>query len=104
VDATVAEERLQLLAGDKGAVSAFLDDLDVRSPREREMLSEIAETSPLARPDRFLDDHKRVVNALESLRRHGFHGSRVAASAGTDAATRPDHRHVEGPVGAGSAW
>jgi hypothetical protein len=75
-------ERLQLLAGDDGAIAAFLDDLDVKSPQEREMLSEIAQTTALARPERFLDDHKRAVNALESLRRHGFHGSRVAGSIG----------------------
>jgi hypothetical protein len=49
---------------------------------EREMLSEIARTDPLARPERFLDDHRRAVAALESLRRHGFHGTRAARSLG----------------------
>jgi len=35
-------ERLRLLAGDDDAVAAFLDELDVSSPREREMLAELA--------------------------------------------------------------
>jgi hypothetical protein len=75
-------ERLRLLAGDDDAVAGFLDELDVRSPREREMLSELARSSPLARPDRFASDHRRVIEALETLRRHGFHGSRAAGSTG----------------------
>ena len=64
-------ERLQLLGSDDAAISAFLDELDVRGPREREMLRELARTTPLDRPDRFEADHRRVVAALESLRRHG---------------------------------
>jgi hypothetical protein len=75
-------ERLSLLAGNDAAMSAFLDELDVRSPREREMLSEIARKDPLARPERFLDDHRRAVAAIESLRRHGFHGTRAGRSLG----------------------
>jgi hypothetical protein len=75
-------ERLRLLAGDDDAVAGFLDELDVHSPREREMLSELARSSPLARPERFAADHRRVIEALESLRRHGFHGSRAAGSMG----------------------
>jgi hypothetical protein len=75
-------ERLQLLAGDDDAISAFLDDIDVRSPREREMLAELARSAVLARPERFVADHKRVLVAIESLRRHGHHGSRAAASLG----------------------
>jgi hypothetical protein len=75
-------ERLSLLAGDDAAMSAFLDELDVRSPREREMLSEIARKETLARPERFLDDHRRAVAAIESLRRHGFHGTRAGRSLG----------------------
>ena len=75
-------ERLQLLAGDDSAIAAFLDEIDVRSPREREMLSEIARGSVVARPDRLDADHRRVLVALESLRRHGHHGWRAAKSLG----------------------
>lgn len=72
-------ERLQLLGGDDAAIAAFLDDIDVRGPRDREMLRELARTSPLERPERFDVDHRRVLVALESLRRHGYHGSRAGA-------------------------
>jgi hypothetical protein len=75
-------ERLQLLGGDDAAIAAFLDELDVRGPRDREMLRELARTSPLARPDRFDADHRRVVVALESLRRHGHHGARAGEELG----------------------
>ncbi len=75
-------ERLQLLGGDDAAIAAFLDEIDVQSPRDREMLRELARTSPLARPERFEDDHRRVLVGLESLRRHGFHGAGVAARLG----------------------
>ncbi|CAN5294447.1 hypothetical protein BH09ACT13_BH09ACT13_12990 [soil metagenome] len=75
-------ERLQLLAGDDTAIAAFLDEIEVPSPREREMLAEIARSTPLARPDRFEADQRRVVVALESLRRHGHHGSRAGAGLG----------------------
>lgn len=68
-------ERLQLLGSDDEAVAAFLDEIDVRGPRDREMLAELARTAPLARPDRFEDDHRRVLIAAESLRRHGHHGA-----------------------------
>jgi hypothetical protein len=75
-------ERLRLLSGDDDAIASFLDELDVQSPREREMLAELARTSVLARPERFDGDHRRAIEALESLRRHGFHGSRAGASLG----------------------
>ncbi len=75
-------ERLRLLSGDDDAIASFLDELDVSSPREREMLAELARPSPLARPERFDNDHRRAIEALESLRRHGFHGSRAASSLG----------------------
>ena len=75
-------ERLRLLAGDDEAVAGFLDEIDIHSAREREMLSELARTSPLARPERFGADHRRAIEALESLRRHGFHGSRAAGKVG----------------------
>jgi len=75
-------ERLRLLAGDDDAIASFLDELDVRSPRERQMLAELARAGPLAHPDRFDADHRRLIEALESLRRHGFHGSRSGTSLG----------------------
>lgn len=75
-------ERLRLLSGDDEAITSFLDELDVSSPREREMLAELARTSTLARPERFDADHRRAIEALESLRRHGFHGSQAASSLG----------------------
>ena len=46
-------ERLQLLGADDEAIAAFLDEIDVRGPRDREMLRELARPSPLARPERF---------------------------------------------------
>jgi hypothetical protein len=75
-------ERLELLAGDEDAVSAYLDEIDVSSPRDREMLTELARTSPLADPEAFPAAHHRLVAALESLGRHGYHGSRAAARLG----------------------
>ncbi len=75
-------ERLHLLAGDEDAIAGFLDEIDVHSPREREMLAELARPAPLARPERFDADHRRAVEALESLRRHGNFGSRAASSIG----------------------
>ena len=75
-------ERLQLLGEDDAAIAAFLDEIDVRSPRERVMLGEMARAGPLAQPDRFEADHRRAVVALESLRRHGHHGTRAGKSLG----------------------
>jgi hypothetical protein len=75
-------ERLQLLGGNDEAIAAFLDEIDVRGPRDREMLRELARTSPLARPDRFDSDHRHVLVALESLRRHGYHGARAGSRLG----------------------
>ena len=75
-------ERLQLLSGDDAAIEAFLDDIDVTSPRAREMLTELARPTTIARPERFFADHQRAVAALESLRRHGYRGSRAASGLG----------------------
>ena len=75
-------DRLRLLGGDDDEIAAFLDELEVRSPREREMLAEIARAAPLAQPDRFLADHRLVLSAIESLRRHGYHGARAGTSLG----------------------
>ena len=75
-------ERLRLLSGDDDAIASFLDQLDVQSPRERELLAELARSSVLARPERFDADHRRAIEALESLRRHGYHGSRAGGALG----------------------
>ena len=39
-------ERLELLAGDDAAISSFLDELDVRGPREREMFVKLVDFKP----------------------------------------------------------
>jgi hypothetical protein len=75
-------ERLELLSGDDAAIESFLDDIDVTSPRAREMLAELARTATIVRPERFVLDHRRVIAALESLRRHGYRGSRAAPGLG----------------------
>lgn len=75
-------ERLRLLSGDDDAIAGFLDELEVSSPREREMLAELARKTPLAKPERFDADHRRAIEALESLRRHGFRGSQAGAALG----------------------
>jgi hypothetical protein len=68
-------ERLRLLGEDDDAISSFLDTLDVTTPREREMLAELARPRPLADPAAFPDAHRHLVEALESLGRHGYQGS-----------------------------
>jgi hypothetical protein len=75
-------ERLKLLSGDDEEMARYLDALDVKGPREREMLYEISRTRPLARPERFPTDHRNMVEALESLARHGYHGARVGGRLG----------------------
>jgi hypothetical protein len=42
------------------------------------MLAELARGAVLARPERLDADHRRLLAALESLRRHGHHGSQAA--------------------------
>ena len=73
-------ERLELLAGDDEAIASFLDQIDVTGPRDREMLGELARTQ--ADPGRFPAAHRRAVGALETLARHGYHGSSAARLAG----------------------
>jgi hypothetical protein len=72
-------ERLKLLSESDAEIAAYLDALEVTSPREREMLYEISRTRPLAQPDRFPQAHRNMVEALESLARHG---TRAGAHAG----------------------
>jgi hypothetical protein len=68
-------ERLKLLSGNDEEIARYLDAIEVRSPREREMLREISRTRPLARPEAFSQAHRNMVEALESLARHGWHGT-----------------------------
>jgi hypothetical protein len=75
-------ERLELLAGDDEAVAAFLDQISVHGPRDREMLAELARTSTLTDPVAFPVAHRRAVAALETLARHGYHGAQVRRMVG----------------------
>lgn len=75
-------ERLELLAGDDDAIASFLDELDVRGTREREMLKELARSTTVADPDAFQAAHTRAVSALETLARNGYVGSGVGARLG----------------------
>lgn len=68
-------ERLKLLGENEDAIAKYLDAMEVTSPREREMLHEISRTRPLAHLDRFPEAHRNMVEALESLARHGYHGT-----------------------------
>jgi hypothetical protein len=70
-------ERLELLAGDEEAIAGFLDTLEARGPREREMLAELARGRQVGRLDKFLQSHRRVVSALETLGRHGYQGAQA---------------------------
>jgi hypothetical protein len=75
-------ERLKLLSGDDEEITRYLDAIEVTSPREREMLREIARTGTLARLDLFPQAHRNMIEALESLARHGYHGTRAASHMG----------------------
>jgi hypothetical protein len=75
-------ERLKLLGGNDDEIARYLDTIEVTSPREREMLREIARARPLADLDRFPTTHRNMIEALESLSRHGYHGTGAAKRAG----------------------
>jgi hypothetical protein len=75
-------ERLKLLGGNDDEIARYLDTIEVTSPREREMLREIARARPLADLDRFPTTHRNMIEALESLSRHGYHGTGAAERAG----------------------
>jgi hypothetical protein len=66
------------LPGTTPAIADFLDELEIRGPREREMLAELARTTTVANPEGFVTAHPRAVAALESVGRHGYFGSRAA--------------------------
>lgn len=65
-------DRIQLVDEGDDEVASFLDTLDLRGPQEREMLTELARKTPLARPEAFPAAHRRAVAALETLGRHGY--------------------------------
>lgn len=75
-------ERLKLLSGDDAEIARFLDSIEVTSPREREMLYEISRTRPLAHVELFPQAHRNMAEALESLARHGYHGTRAGQQLG----------------------
>jgi hypothetical protein len=91
-------ERLRLLAGDDEAIASFLDELAVSSPREREMLAELARPAPLARPERFeattggwskpsRASGDTASTALAPARRSGRFGTSSAGSCSSSRAT-----------------
>jgi hypothetical protein len=65
-------DRLQIVDENDDEVATFLDTLDLRGPQEREMLTELARRTPLAKTDDFPAAHRRAVAALETLGRHGY--------------------------------
>ena len=75
-------ERLKLLSGNDDEIAKYLDAIEVTSPREREMMQEISRTRPLADVERFPQAHRNVVEALESLARHGYHGTAAGTGLG----------------------
>jgi hypothetical protein len=74
--------RLKLLGGNDDEIAKFLDSIEVTSPRERELLYEISRTRPLAHPDLFPQAHRNMAEALESLARHGYRGTRAGERLG----------------------
>ena len=75
-------ERLKLLSEDDEGLATYLDAIEVTTPREREMMREISRTRPLAQPDRFPQAHRNMAEALESLARHGYHGTTAGIGTG----------------------
>jgi hypothetical protein len=80
---STTRERLRLIVDDDEAVASFLESLeDVRGPRERELLRELARREPVAEPDLFPTAHRHATAALESLARHGYHSANVTRRLG----------------------
>jgi hypothetical protein len=65
-------DRVQIVDAPDDQVAKFLDSIDLHGPQEREMLQELARNSVVARPDELEVAHKRAVEALETLGRHGY--------------------------------
>lgn len=108
-------ERLKLLGENDDEIAKYLDAMEVTSTREREMLHEISRTRPLAHAGLFPQAHRNMAEALESLARHGYHGTGAGGSLGPlrivirwgvklvagngrapGAAPRPDRRRKDG--------
>jgi hypothetical protein len=70
-------DRIQIVDEGDDEVARFLDTLDLHGPQEREMLAELARKTPLAKPDAFPADHRRVTAALETLGRHGYRSAAI---------------------------
>jgi hypothetical protein len=69
-------ERLKLLPGNDEEIARYLDAIEVRSPREWEMLREISRRGPLARPEAFPQAHGAATR--RRTRRAGSSFSRSA--------------------------
>lgn len=68
------KERLRFLtADDEAARDAALAELDVRSPRETTMVTELADRRVLVYPERFAESHRLLMRAMEVVARHGHH-------------------------------
>jgi hypothetical protein len=70
-------DRVQIVDESDEEVAKFLGSLDLRGPQEREMLSELARNTPLAKPQDFRMAHRRAAAALETLGRHGYRSAVV---------------------------
>ncbi len=67
-------ERLRFLtAKDDATRDAALADMDVRSPRETVMVTELADRRVLKHPEQFADAHRLMMRAMEVTARHGHH-------------------------------
>lgn len=67
-------ERLRFLTADDDATrDAALAELDVRSPRETIMVTELADRRVLAHPEQFAESHRLLMRAMEVVARHGHH-------------------------------
>jgi hypothetical protein len=68
------KERLRFLTADNEAQrDAALAELDVRSPRETTMVTELADRRVLVHPERFAESHRLLMRAMEVVARHGHH-------------------------------
>jgi hypothetical protein len=67
-------ERLRFLtARDEATRDAALADMDVQSPRETMMVTELADRRVLVHPEQFPDAHRLLMRAMEVTARHGHH-------------------------------
>lgn len=67
-------ERMRFLTADNEAErDAALAELDIRSPRETTMVTELADRRVLVHPERFAESHRLLMRAMEVVARHGHH-------------------------------